>query len=356
MISLKKYLDSAQSNCLAVDLPDAGDILPATMTAYRSALLEMGNCSLEACAGQSVELKHSLDELEDRLSIAMSSAAVEATDRCVREQLQDWGRRTARHYRQQTGEVKALLLVMARTAESVGERDQRCAQQIGAITGRLKKIANLEDLSQIRASIVSSAAELKSSIDKMAAEGEAAIKHLRAEVSTYQAKLEEAEHIASRDALTGLRNRPSVEGQIESRIGAGVPFCVAIIDLNGFKKVNDEHGHLVGDEVLKQFAGELHSACRSTDILGRWGGDEFILLLDCGLAEATAQIDRLREWVCGDYVVQGKSSPGKLRVDAAIGMAEHSVDEPIKELLDRADAEMYRNKAASRTGAACPRQ
>lgn len=322
--------------------------MPATMTAYRSALLEMGHCSLEACGGQGADLKRLLDELEDRLSLAMSCAAIKATDRCVREQLQHWGRRTAKHYRQQTGEVKALLLVMARTAESVGERDQRCAQQIGAITGRLKKIANLEDLTQIRASIVNSAAELKSSIDKMAAEGEAAIQHLRAEVSTYQSRLEEAEHIASRDALTGLRNRLSVEIQIENRIGAAVLFCVAIIDLNGFKKVNDKHGHLVGDEVLKQFAGELHSACRSTDILGRWGGDEFILLLDCGMAEATAQIERLKKWVCGDYVLQGKSSPGKLRLEAAIGLAEHRLDEPIKELLDRADTEMYRNKAASR--------
>lgn len=351
MISIKKYLDFAQNNCIADDLPDAGDILPAIMTAYRSALLEMGNSSVGACAAQGAELKHALGELEDRLSINMSCTAVEATDRCVQEQLQAWGQRTAKHYRQQAGEVKSLLMAMARTAESVGERDHRCAQQIGAITGRLKKIASLEDLTQIRVSIENSAAELKSSIDKMAAEGETAIKQLRAEVSTYQTRLEEAEHIASRDALTGLRNRQSIEGHLKSCIDTAVPFCVAIIDLNGFKKVNDEYGHLVGDEVLKQFSSELKSACRSTDILGRWGGDEFILLLDCCMAEAKAQIDRLREWVCGDYVLQERSSPGKLRVDAAIGLAEHRLNEPVKELLDRADAEMYRNKAASRTGA-----
>lgn len=355
MISIKKYLDSTQGS-IAFDLPDAGDILPATMKAYRSALLEMGTCTVEACAGQGAELKHSLDELEDRLSIVMSSKAVEATERKVQEYLQDWGRRTAKHYRQQTGEVKKLLLVMARTAESVGERDQRCAQQIGAITGRLKNISNLEDLTQIRASIVNSAAELKASIYKMAAEGEAAIKQLRVEVSTYQTRLEEAEFIASRDALTGLRNRWSVESQIECRIGATVPFCVAIIDLNGFKKVNDKHGHLVGDEMLKQFACELKSACRSTDILGRWGGDEFILLLDCGMEEAEAQIGRLKEWVCGDYVLQGRSSLGKLSVNAAVGLAEHKPDEPMKDLLDRADAEMYRNKAASCANTASPKQ
>ena len=61
--------------------------------------------------------------------------------------------RTARHYQQKTGEVKELLIVMARTAESVGERDQRCAGQINEVTARLEKIASLDDLSEIRASI-----------------------------------------------------------------------------------------------------------------------------------------------------------------------------------------------------------
>ncbi len=63
---------------------------------------------------------------------------------------------------------------------------------------------------------------------------------------------------------------------------AEAPFCVAIIDIDEFKRVNDEHGHLVGDELLKQFAAEMRSVCRSTDTIGRWGGDEFILLLHCG--------------------------------------------------------------------------
>jgi diguanylate cyclase (GGDEF)-like protein len=253
------------------------------------------------------------------------------------------------HYREKTREVKEILLVMARTAESVGERDQRCAQQITEVTTRLKSIANLEDLTQIRESIEKSASDLKTSIDRMTVEGKAAVDQLRAEVSTYQTKLEEAEEIASRDALTGLRSRLWTEGQIEQSLHASKVFCVAIIDINEFKRVNDEHGHLVGDELLKQFAGEMRSVCRSTDIIGRWGGDEFLLLLNnCGIVEAKAQIDRLREWVCGNYTVQGNSAPKKLRVDASIGLAERLAGETAKELIDRADVEMYRDKAASR--------
>ena len=164
---------------------------------------------------------------------------------------------------------------------------------------------------------------MKTSIDKIAAEGKAAVERARREISAYQAKLEEAEQIASRDSLTGLRSRLWVEGLIDRHILSGTQFCVAVLDLDGFKQVNDAHGHVVGDELLRQFASELKSACRSSDVIGRWGGDEFVIVLDCGLEEAKSQTDRLRQWVCGEYTIQGKSGPMKLSAGASIGLAEH---------------------------------
>jgi diguanylate cyclase (GGDEF)-like protein len=237
---------------------------------------------------------------------------------------------------------------MARTAESVGARDERCGGQLNDVTARLEQIATLEDLSEIRASIEASAQDLKTSIERMATEGKIVVEQLQAQVSAYQARLEEAEEVASRDALTGLRSRLFVESQIEHRIAAKVPLSVAIVDIDGFKKVNDDHGHLIGDELLKQFATELQSACRSKDVIGRWGGDEFIILLDCGATESGARIDRLKNWICGSYSLQGRSGPFKLRIDASIGLADHKEGETMKEVLARSDAAMYRDKAASR--------
>jgi diguanylate cyclase (GGDEF)-like protein len=324
-------------------------LLPLAVSAYRSALAEMGNCSLDACSALGDGLKQGLNRLGEGLAPELSREAIEKTEAGVREQLQDWGRRTAQHYRQQTSEVKEILLVLAHAAESVGERDQRCARQVTEVTTRLRGIANLEDLSEIRGAIEKSASDLKTSIDRMAAEGKAAIDQLKSEVSTYQARLEEAEEMASRDRLTGLRSRLWVEGQIEQSLQVGAPFCIAIIDIDKFKRVNDEHGHLAGDELLKKFAAKMRSVCRDTDTIGRWGGDEFILLLHCRIREAKTQIDRLREWVCGNYTVQGSSGPQKLRVRASIGLAEEQPGESMKKLIERADAEMYREKAASKT-------
>ena len=355
MISLKKYLESPDAVSAHPAEPAGPNLLAVAVTAFRSSLVEMGNCSLSACPPIGKELKQSLDKIEERLSSDLSREALESTQRSVQQHLQEWGRRTAGHYRQKTGEVRELLIVMARTAESVGARDERCAGQMNDVTSRLERIATLEDLTEIRASIEASAQELKTSIERMATEGKVVVEQLQAEVSTYQARLEEAEEVASRDALSGLRSRVFVESQIERRIAAKVPLSVAIIDIDGFKKVNDDHGHLTGDELLKQFATELQSACRSKDVIGRWGGDEFIILLDCGRAEASAQIDRLRNWICGNYTVPGRTGPCKLRVNASIGLADHREDETIKEVLARADAAMYRDKAASRARGNTPK-
>lgn len=360
MISIKRYLDASTIEPEIVPEPeirrvqsifrekDKGGILAVALAAYRSALTDMGSCSEEACPALGQGLKQSLDKLADELPPDASREAVEAAQGHVQERLQDWGHRTAAHYREKTAEVKELLIVMAQTAESVGERDQRCAGQISEVTKRLKTIASLEDLTEIRASVERSAADLKTSVDRMAEEGKRAVAQLKAEVSSYQVKLEEAEQLASRDALTGLRNRTWLEKLLERRIHEGAPLSVAIVDIDDFKRVNDEYGHLAGDELLKQFAGELKSASRKGDVIGRWGGDEFILMLECDPATAETQIERLRVWVCGNYTVQGARGTTKVKVEASIGLAGHVPGETLKGLLARADAAMYARKAAAR--------
>lgn len=352
MISLKKYLESEAAHNAEPDRPEQAEVLPAMLSAYRSALLAVGNCSQDACPGIGDGLKQSLQALQARMGPAVKREDVEITDRAVQQQLRDWGQRTARHYRDKAAEVREILLTMARTGEAVGARDRRCAGQMGEVTARLRRIATLDDLTEIRASIEKSAGELKTSIERMTAEGKAAVDDLKRQVTAYQAKLEEAEELATRDALTGVRNRMCVESILESKVDSGKAFCVAMIDIDDFKKVNDRYGHQAGDDLLKQFAAELRSACRSTDAIGRWGGDEFVIVLDCRLAEGAGQIERLHKWVCGDYTVHGNGGAVKLGLKASIGLAEHLPQEPMKALMGRADAAMYERKGVARASGA----
>jgi len=173
------------------------------------------------------------------------------------------------------------------------------------------------------------------------------------------AELEEIRRADKTDAVTGLpgqtetRNMLLLYSEVAAMEGARLSACVA--DLDHFKVINDTHGHAAGDEVLRQLGDRVKGVLDSGHPIGRWGGDEFLLLLNnSGLTEATAQIDRLRKWVCGNYTVQVNSATKELRVDASIGLAERQPEETVKELLDRADARMYEQKAASRTHANHP--
>jgi two-component system cell cycle response regulator len=122
-----------------------------------------------------------------------------------------------------------------------------------------------------------------------------------------------------------------------------------MVDIDQFKSINDTYGHLAGDDLLRQFAGELKSASRSKDLIGRWGGDEFVLVLDSGGADAESQVERLRAWVCGNYTLRGTSGAIPLKVEASIGLAQHEAGQKWEELLGKADAAMYRRKAEART-------
>jgi len=348
MISIKKFLEDTSARRDPAPIWDEKVLLDLALAAYRSSLLEMGECSEDACPSVGDELKDGLGKLTENLFPGISPETLKGAEARVRELLQNWGGRAATHYREKAAEVKEILLVMAHAAESVVARDVRCAAQINEVTTRLKTIADLDDLPQIRASIEKSAVELKTSIARMTEEGKAAITQLQKEVASFQVKLEEAEHMASCDRLTGLRNRHSVVGHIEAMMSASVPFCVAVFDIDGFKSVNDTYGHIVGDELLQMFAAELRTRCRTTDVVGRWGGDEFVILLDCEISEAIGQTERVKEWVCGNYTAHGTAGPVKLGVATSVGVAEYIHGETLNELFARADAEMYRSKAASR--------
>jgi diguanylate cyclase (GGDEF)-like protein len=349
MISIKKYLDMDLKKAAAA-ASDVNGLSSASLNSYRSALLAMGKSGAQACPAVGSELQHTLTALENRLSINVTPSLVEKTETQVEQALEQWGESTAEYFKAKTKEIKELLFVLARTAESIGERDQRYAGHFNDLTAELHTIADLEDLAQVRSSLVRQATELRSYVDRMAQDSRESVALLQAEVSSYEVKLKQVEQLALHDPLTGLANRRKIEERIEWRIEHNHVFCVVVLDLNHFKEVNDAYGHPAGDDLLRQFAEELRSNCRSTDLVGRWGGDEFIVVLDCDANTANAQVERVKRWVLGEYTIKldAGSKETKVKVSASIGWAQWQKSQTRAELIAQADAAMYSGKALTR--------
>jgi diguanylate cyclase (GGDEF)-like protein/PAS domain S-box-containing protein len=157
---------------------------------------------------------------------------------------------------------------------------------------------------------------------------------------------EEREREAMTDALTGIANRRAVEEALRKEWAraerAGTPLSLAMFDIDHFKRVNDEHGHLAGDEVLKRVAASLSSAARLTDTVARWGGEEFLAVLPVGLDGALAFCERVRG------AIEGLSCPNVGRVTISAGVVQVGPAESLENALERVDQRLYAAKASGR--------
>jgi diguanylate cyclase (GGDEF)-like protein len=121
---------------------------------------------------------------------------------------------------------------------------------------------------------------------------------------------------------------------------------VAVLDIDWFKRVNDSHGHAAGDQVLRGFAQQALTAVRSTDVLARWGGEEFLLMLpDTELPAARQVLARMQAQVSALRLSVGATS---LQVTFSAGLTVSRPGEPIAGAIARADQAMYAAKAAGR--------
>jgi len=161
-----------------------------------------------------------------------------------------------------------------------------------------------------------------------------------------------AEAMARSDALTGLANRRAFDEVFEQEIRRagryGTPLSLVMTDIDFFKAINDSHGHHVGDLVLKHFAQTLQSSVRDVDLVGRWGGEEFVVLMpDATLDAARLAAERMRLAVAGAPARCGNAHCG---YTASFGVAAFSGEGTSSHdaMLSRADAALYRAKKNGR--------
>ena len=176
--------------------------------------------------------------------------------------------------------------------------------------------------------------------------------HLRRQKAELAQALEQIRQLATHDDLTGLLNRRAMldRMQLEQRrsLRSGSPLLIAQLDIDHFKAVNDTHGHAAGDLVLQSFADTVRRNVRDTDVLARWGGEEFVLLLcDTPAADAVALMERLRQAVQAMQVPVAQGGQ-PITVTVSIGLARHTPADPLAGTLERADRALYAAKAGGR--------
>jgi diguanylate cyclase len=268
--------------------------------------------------------------------------------------------------------VRQLAAVEAHLRATVGhslemhQAGQNLSQSLDSgITDLGQRVQGLADLEQVKSLVIQRLGSFRSMVEGFHLEERQHLKAMSLELEQLRARVrqikgqvakleEEKQTLAGQlrlDPLTGAANRLAIEERLRQEIARfkryGRPFSLLLFDLDRFKRINDTYGHGVGDKCLKEVVMLVQARVRASDLLGRFGGEEFVVILPETMATpARVLADKLRQAVEDtQFTVGGQRLPLTISVGVTTALAS---DTQAREILDRADLAMYRAKEAGR--------
>ena len=278
--------------------------------------------------------------LRSRVAYQPSIQTLEESRAGLHSELIDFADRARKYNNALAGDVSTALALLAQNESAVAVRNDKYIGRLARFVEQMELVARSGD----RALAAGQALELRGLLEAMERDSRNANADLHAKLAEFQNKLREVEYLASIDPLTGIANRREFDRQLAARIADDREFCLLLFDLDTFKRVNCDHGHLCGDEILKQLGNRLSTHVRPRDFVCRWGGDEFVAILECPLANAQARADELGRLLGGAYRVVVEGREIDVNIGVSFGVSERIPGETAEQVFHRADAGMYRQK------------
>ena len=221
--------------------------------------------------------------------------------------------------------------------------------RINALAERIRGTNDISAIIEMLNQALTETRRLRSKDSELAA-AQRKVEEATRSIETMRNELEQVKSMLHQDPLTGTLNRRGIDEAFRQEASRcdrhDVRLCVAIIDLDNFKSINDTLGHQSGDNVLVHVAEVVRATLRPTDRIGRFGGEEFLLLLpETALKESAAVLARIKRELAQKPLIE-KALP--LKITFSGGIAERTEHEPLDALLARADAALYQAKRAGK--------
>lgn len=245
-----------------------------------------------------------------------------------------------------------LLHVVAQTLGSLTDFAGTTALAGDGFERQAGRLANSRDLGDVLGIVAELIADSRS-LARRARDVESVIGTYAEEVGSLRAELQRVRKEANTDALTGLLNQRSFWAALELCLRSANPdlpvVCLLLLDIDFFKSVNDNHGHIVGDRVLKALSETLIKTVKGRDKVARIGGEEFAVLLPETLVSGARIVaEDIRERVAGNKVSLGVGSPKQAEITVSVGIAAYRKGESKEDLYHRCDQALYRAKRLGR--------
>ncbi len=270
---------------------------------------------------------------------------------------EDYFERSGRYLLERESEFAEVINFLREAVGRLAGEAHSFTAEVGSRSERIQRLTDLEDIRELKRQISLEVQQLKRTVDEKKQKDEATYSRLSKRMELLQHSLAVSREEASLDGLTGIPNRRTFDRVLDQWIAehktSSNRFILAMLDLDDFKVINDTRGHQVGDRVLLCAARFFGKSIRSKDFLARFGGEEFVMLMD-GLtvdqahAKFTHMLSRLTATKY-DYEIDG--GVDSISFTASCGLAECGPDETVESLLRRADEALYQAKKGGKNRA-----
>jgi len=317
---------------------------------YLGAILCIQEHAIELTPELTHEHQLALRVLHRSLFEDFSPESLERSRDALREIVECYREKARECHSERESDVRAMIVSLAMAAETMSSHNETHSNRLKDFTHQLQETAQqATDLGQIKRELRKHVEQLRSTNQSIWQENHDSSSDIQSKLAEFQGRLERAEKRATTDALTGLLNRGEGESRLSQQLGLGRMTSVILIDLNDFKQINDRWGHSCGDQVLRVFSKNLEQFVRPSDLVCRWGGDEFLILLGSGEAIARERAEDLRQKLRSRYRVVLLGKIFEIDISASVGTAQARCGESVEDLMARADGEMYQDKRKAKS-------
>ena len=279
------------------------------------------------------------------LSPADSLPVLESVSRAIEQQLRSYGQRLSENACS-ADDLREVLDALNASIQMILNSGTQQEAALRGVAGRLQVASESDNVALLRILVRHQSIELSRLADETQRHSLAAADQFRQQVVALSAGLNSARAEARRDVLTGLLNRRALEELFHEYEARPSRRCLILLDVDRFKSVIDRYGYLAGDELLRQFAARIQSALAPAAVAARWGGDEFIVLLEGDLPAGMNLARHLNQQLCANYDLSaGKTS--QIHVQASVGLSEWKLGENAASVLQRADLALKARKHAT---------
>jgi diguanylate cyclase (GGDEF)-like protein len=281
--------------------------------------------------------------LADRKGASISGlSALESVSREVELELRAFGERLCQNACS-SQDLRDVAAVLEQAISGILETGSKHQEVMRSAAGRLRTASESDNVTALRILVRYQSAELVRLADEAGRESQNLAAALRIQVGELTAGLKIAHEEAREDPLTGMLNRRALKEIMDEFQAKETPRCLILLDLDRFKSINDKFGYLAGDELLRQVAARIRSSLLPSCAAARWGGDEFIVLVDGSLSTGMSLAQTLDQRLRNRY----KLGDGKLSsvfAQASVGLSDWKRGDDVESVIQRADLALKSKK------------